>query len=153
MCETQFPRPIRGSWDVRWSACRGERMSPIERWIRKLRRFDCGGLSRGTRGGEGRQTGAGAAAALTHGPHSQPPPTSLCSSEKKALLFSPPEQGGEEGLSGEPPLSSATPADIRKEEGEKKKRKEGRGPDFPPLSGVLSTHSRFSTQTQAGSLR
>lgn len=42
----------------------------------------------GTRAGEGRQTNAGAAAAaLTHGPHSQPPPTSLCSSEKKALLF------------------------------------------------------------------
>lgn len=86
--------------------------------------------------GEGKQTNgaaaavaaaAAAAAALTHGPHSQPPPTSLCSSEKKAPFVSK-SRGGGEGLRGEPPLSSAT----------KKKRK---GPDFPPLSSVVSTHS------------
>lgn len=47
----------------------------------------------GTRVGEGKQTN-GAAAALTHGPHSQPPPTSLCSSEKKPLLFPSTGEGG-----------------------------------------------------------
>lgn len=43
--------------------------------------------------GEGKHTN-GAAAALTHGPHSQPPPTSLCSSEKKPLLFASTGEGG-----------------------------------------------------------
>lgn len=70
----------------------------------------------GTRAWEGKQTNrAAAAAALTHGPHSQPPPTSLCSSEKKPLLF--PSTGREGGLWGEPPLSSTTPPAIKKKEG------------------------------------
>ncbi|TNN28671.1 hypothetical protein EYF80_061180 [Liparis tanakae] len=49
------------------------------------------------------------------------------------------EGGREGGLGGEPPLGSTTPPAIKKKQ----------GPDFPPLPGVLSAHSRSSTQTQA----
>lgn len=81
------------------------------------------------RGGGNRQTEQQQqhAAALTHGPYSQPPPTSLCSSEKKPLLF--PKAGREEGLWGEPLLSSTTPPAIKQKERERKRR-----PDFPILA-------------------
>lgn len=84
--------------------------------------------------GEGKQTNgaAAAAAALTHGPHSQPPPTSLCSSEKKPLLFASTGEGGRS--------LGWTAAQLRHSTHHQKKKKK-RGPDFPPLSSVLSIHS------------
>lgn len=66
-----------------------------EQWIKKFKDTIILEVCTGTRVGEGKQTnGAAAAAALTHGPHSQPPPTSLCSSEKKPLLFPSTGEGG-----------------------------------------------------------
>lgn len=113
----------------------------------KVWQYNSGVLHRQQSWGGGEQTNwaaaaaaAPAAAALTHGPHLQPPPTSLCSSEKKPLLF--PCAGREGGLWGEPPL---TPPAIKK-----KREKKKQGPDFPPLPGVLPTHSPLQ-HTNTGS--
>lgn len=99
--------------------------------------------------GQGEQTNrAAAAAALTHGPHSQPPPTSLCSSEKKPLLFVSAVREGREVSGVKLRLASTTPPAIEREkkkknnkEEKKEKEEKKQRPDFPPLPGVLFTHS------------
>lgn len=112
-----------------------------EQWIKKFKDTIILEVCTGTRVGEGKQTnGAAAAAALTHGPHSQPPPTSLCSSEKKPLLFPSTGEGGRS--------LGWTAAQLRHSTRHQKKKKQG--PDFPPLSGVLSTHSPLQ-HTNTGS--
>lgn len=113
----------------------------MRQWIKKLNnRVNFVDLQRHQRwGGETDRAAAAAAAALTHGPHSQPPPTSLCSSEKKPLLF--PKAGREEGLWGEPLLSSTTPPAIKQ-----KKRAKEKGTGLPnsawrpPYSLPASAH-------------
>lgn len=129
---------MRWLWSFGWNSCfqRNDMVSSrvwtsMQAWCAIAPELGCTGPSVG----EGKQTNgaaAAAAAALTHGPHSQPPPTSLCSSEKKPLLFASTGEGGRS--------LGWTAAQLRHSTHHQKKKKK-RGPDFPPLSSVLSIHS------------